>query len=323
MSLRDLEYRGGFVVSSGRCGSTLLTKILGAHPGVLSLSEFFTTIGGRRVFEWGETDGAQLWALFSRVDPDISRILERHRVPELLLEVESFGFAETSALSLVTLPQVSDAPAALLEEIRGEVSTYQRAPVGELLTRFFEWFRTRLARDLWVERSGGSIEYLDCFQACWPAAKYVYLLRDGVDCACSMARHPFFRVRVARIVSRDPTLSVEQCLRRTIEIDRFGAYWSALVVRMKHLMRQGDPESMIVLRYEDLISDLRPGLERLRHLFRLGDSYSEWESAASAKVMPADGSAVSQLSSKERLSLERACRPGMRIVSELTAIGRS
>jgi hypothetical protein len=33
-----------FVVGTGRCGSTLVSNILRAHPGVLSLSEFFTFI---------------------------------------------------------------------------------------------------------------------------------------------------------------------------------------------------------------------------------------------------------------------------------------
>lgn len=54
-----------FVLSTGRCGSTMVSNILNQHPEVLSLSEFFSYVGAlslrrRRV------SGAKIWQLCSR-----------------------------------------------------------------------------------------------------------------------------------------------------------------------------------------------------------------------------------------------------------------
>ena len=69
-----------FVVSTGRCGSTMLSRILHQHPGVLSVNEFFTSLritdlfGGTRGYSYfpdGEMDGRELWqhGVFREVVP--------------------------------------------------------------------------------------------------------------------------------------------------------------------------------------------------------------------------------------------------------------
>ncbi len=55
-----------FVVGTGRCGSTMLSDMLRAHPDILSLSEFMVAIadfGGRtsRAFPGTPIDARELW----------------------------------------------------------------------------------------------------------------------------------------------------------------------------------------------------------------------------------------------------------------------
>ncbi len=51
-----------FVVGSGRCGSTLLSRMLDAHPDVVSIFEFFTGLDVMRRFS-AELDASTLVSL--------------------------------------------------------------------------------------------------------------------------------------------------------------------------------------------------------------------------------------------------------------------
>ena len=73
-----------FVVSTGRCGSTMLSNMLRLNPEILSLSEFFSLLMPDP-FPAGELDAAAYWRLLSE-----PWVFFRHlyrlglRVPEFL-----------------------------------------------------------------------------------------------------------------------------------------------------------------------------------------------------------------------------------------------
>ena len=62
-----------FVVGTGRCGSTMLSAMLGEHPDVLSMSEFFGTLrvgmaslpASRGSFLKRDLDGSEFWELLA------------------------------------------------------------------------------------------------------------------------------------------------------------------------------------------------------------------------------------------------------------------
>src|SRR4029077_2615778 len=63
-----------FVVGTGRCGSTLLSRVLREHPDVLCMSDFFGILrlagaSGRSGFPVGDLTGAELWDLLARPFP--------------------------------------------------------------------------------------------------------------------------------------------------------------------------------------------------------------------------------------------------------------
>ncbi len=63
------------ILSTGRCGSTMVSDMLNRHPGVLSLSEFFIPLGPE-AFAWQQPDGARMWKTFSRQSPALHAMIK-------------------------------------------------------------------------------------------------------------------------------------------------------------------------------------------------------------------------------------------------------
>lgn len=309
--------RPTFIVSSGRCGSTLLSNMLRLHPALLSVSELLSMAGGApRLLPPGRISSAQFWCTLSELTPDMVALLRLASVPEILVDINKVPVAQLSSLELTMLPHLSDDPQGLLQELRQHVlSAGERTP-AEHLTGMLEWSRQRFSRRAWVERSGGSLEYVDLLTANWPDARIVHLTRDGRDTALSMASHPMFRVHVARILAKDPQLPVETCLRAELAVDRFGAYWSALMIKGQRLLRAHAPEAQLLVRYEQLIADPQKVLAELSAFILNEAAPAAWLEAA-AKLVRVVPSRWTQLERDESARLDAACRPGMRCLRDM------
>jgi hypothetical protein len=307
-----------FVVGSGRCGSTLLSNLLRTSDQVLSLSEVLTVIGGRKAFEERALAGPEMWELLSRPQPDMMALLRRGAVPEVLIDrAEWLGRAmpEVPPLLLIPLPHLCDDPATVHAALRTEVLAYPVRSPAQHLAQVFEWLGERFGRRTWIERSGGSSTYVELLVAHFPRAKFVHLLRDGRDCALSMSRHPLFRLRMARYLTRDDDLDAERGLDMDIPLDRFAAFWSALMIHARVVLSKLDPERVLVLRYEDLCADPAAELERLARFIGVA-SLRGAEASAIAEIAPRSGG-WRALPEHERQRLERACRPGLRELEQL------
>ena len=62
------------VLSTGRCGSTMISGLLSRHPAVLSLSEFFVPLGPE-AFAHDSIDGDGFWRILSRQSPALRAML--------------------------------------------------------------------------------------------------------------------------------------------------------------------------------------------------------------------------------------------------------
>ena len=74
------------VLGTGRCGSTMVSNLLNAHPRILSLSEFFSYVG-MDAFRLRNPTGDQLWQTYSRQRPR-TRLMLRESYEELLYPVD-------------------------------------------------------------------------------------------------------------------------------------------------------------------------------------------------------------------------------------------
>jgi hypothetical protein len=274
-------------------------------------------VGGANAFAHGAIDGRELWNLLSRPSADLASLLRQVDIPEILARQNASKekLALSPPLLLITLPHVHSHPSKLLAEICDEVLTYPRAPVAQQFSRLFRWLCVHLQRTLWIERSGSSLEYVERLISSFANACFIHIVRDGRQCAYSMSKHPFFRVKLARLLTRLPALSIARCLEYEVPVDRFGTYWSALMLKQaRALHRLGS--RVLLLRYEDLTDDPARELSRVARFMVLPESPTEWLAIARERVV-CPSTPLAGLPALERLKLERACLPGMRVLERL------
>jgi hypothetical protein len=112
----------------------------------------------------------------------------------------------------------------------------------------------------WAEKTPRNIGRIGEVFRCFPAARFVHVLRDGRDVACSLRTHPRHKVVDGRLVPTGIRRPIAGCARRWVrDIEGSRRWW-------------GDPRFHTV-RYEDLVLDPRPVLERLMAF--LGEDWDE------------------------------------------------
>lgn len=123
----------------------------------------------------------------------------------------------------------------------------------------------------WAEKTPRNIGRIDAIFRCFPAARFVHVLRDGRDVACSLRTHPRHKVVDGKLVPTGIRRPIAGCARRWVrDIEGSRRWW-------------GDPRFHTV-RYEDLVLDPRPVLERLMAF--LGEDWDEAMLAHAAADSP-------------------------------------
>ncbi|MEQ9138627.1 MAG: sulfotransferase [Thalassobaculum sp.] len=331
------------ILSTGRCGSTLVSEMLNRHPGVLSLSEFFVPLG-LEAFAWRRLSGERMWRILTRQSPALHAMLKGgHVVDEGLYPHDApgsrFRADNMPPVIAVTLPHLTDRPEALLDELEPLVRARPRMPLADHYRALFADLAGKFGRRVWVERSGGTLMHAAKLLRLFPEARVVHVYRDGRDTAMSMSRHHNFRVLLgAMLMCRRfgidprrgflksegslfdvlmeglvfPHLDIDKVAARPTLAD-FGEFWSDLVVVGEQVIRRLPPQRRLNLGFEDIQAAPR---EKLRELIRFIDPSLEdeaWLDEASA--MPrAARSKFATLPMDEQAALTRACAPGLELL---------
>lgn len=332
-----------FVLSTGRCGSTMISDMLNMHPRVLSLSEFFSFIG-MGSFRRRAMTGARVWDLCARPQ-DRTRMMLKGDYEELTYPFgdpdSRYSRDDAPPIMCATLPHLAARPEALFDELEPAIAGEPRQPPAAHFRHLFEWLSRRLDRDVWVERSGGSLLFADRLIRAFPDARIIHVYRDGRETAISMSRHYLFRMIVAtlrafRFCGIDPVrimarsglwnrinlwmelftskfMSPERLPYRDLTLADFGAFWSAMIERSERLFGNLPPERLLTVRFEDALANPETETRRLIRFIdpRLDDD--DWTRAASQAPRPLI-SKFAALADADKAALAEACRPGMELL---------
>ncbi|MEZ4385428.1 MAG: sulfotransferase [Nannocystaceae bacterium] len=333
------------VVGTGRCGSTLLSEMLRAHPEVASISEFFsfiTDLGALipEAFPAEPVSGAAFWELVAGRHPR-QNLLLRHglRMEEVLYPPaprRDLIEAGIPALLLTTLPHLCDDPEATFAALAAEVPTWPCAPIDDHYRALFAALRRRFDRAIWVERSGGTLRIAHRLIATFPEARFVHVIRDGRNTAISMSRHIGFRMalihfQLLELLGVDPfqdddrseieDLSDELAalLPEAFSAKAFwsydlapslcGHYWAGEVRDGLAALATLAPERLLTIGYEELLDHPWETVTRLGEFLDVGAPDPRWLAAATAMV----GHGRSDwraLPERARRELSEACAPG-------------
>lgn len=160
-----------FVGGVGRSGTTLLTKVMSAHPDVLAIME------SRFLIE--ET------GITGFVKKEISEFAFRHSLKTIWREkiiraIQALhNFKDLDSLAS---PQRID---GLWQAALDRGTSYD--DVGRRFTdSLFSMIAAAYGRSIWLEKTPGNVEHFDRFAEYWPNAAFIHIIRDPVDVASSM-----------------------------------------------------------------------------------------------------------------------------------------
>lgn len=297
---------GRFVIGTGRCGSTLLSRLLALHPDVLSISEFFAWLDPDHRFSPDQFTGSELISLLSR-STERQRVMCRASATECSPAVHPADvrdLAHSSPLLLSTLPMLSASPVSLMAEVIRQVERWPTGSLGSHYRDLFEWLCRRLDHVIWVERSAASVVYVGQLERLFPDSRYIHLVRSGPSCARSMSCHPGFRHALgetelyATPAQSDPT--------------PYARLWTAQVLVGLRQLRRLHSDQVFTIWFEDLCSEPATTLSNVAAFFGVAAD-RDWLEHSLALVEP--GRAEQRESTYRgdiSLALDRICYPAMR-----------
>ncbi|MEE6263157.1 sulfotransferase [Plantactinospora sonchi] len=291
------------IISTGRCGSTLLSDLIAEQSDTLSVQEFFMSVE-----PWTDANdvvsGAAYWSRLSSPRLELATLFRIGLAPVEVCYPEDGRWAgrliELPRILATTLPKISSDPDHLYDTLAELVPRFPDQPVVRHHQTFLDMLTTLTGRRHWIERSGGSSHVAPYLLKNFPTAKIVYLTRNWADTAQSMSRHPSFQFLQLRMeslgrygldpfqVAADepvpeelerylPSRLTAQTLReRGQDVERYWGLCAFLASEAEQAIADARPRELLTMTYEDLVDDPLTQLGRLGRFL----AFDDWETWA-------------------------------------------
>jgi len=294
--------------------------MLGTHAKVVTIHEFFPGLDWSGRFRPGDVPATELVELISAHQFVGTAVLARGYTPdEVQYPIDRPGMRykrgdQIPWLLVAMLPRLTEDPDGLFDELVAYAATLPNQPLAIHYRQLFEWVASRFQRPVWIERGGGSLDFLCDLASLYPNAKFLHIHRDGRETALSLRTHPFFRMAIAFLLGLFRTeLDFETAATHAISTPpplwAAGQFWTDQVLHGFRALQQLDRNQYLEARFEDIISEPAKVLEAVAEFFELprDDGFTARAAKLVRGVPPAR---FPHLSSAEKDELNTACRPG-------------
>lgn len=319
-----------FIVGTGRCGSTLLSRMLAENPDTLSIFEYFNGLDVSRRFSPDPISGDSFAALIGAEQPVVTAVLRRgYDVAEITYPFDAGArYRRDEALPWIlvsALPRLASDPDALFEEVMDFARACPMQPAVAHHRALFAWLCDRFGKSHWIERAGSSIDYLGALSESFPEARFLHIHRDGYEAALSMRGHYAYRLPIALMYRaqdgsgppiRDidfsaapgPEDAISTILDSAPPVAYYGRYWNDQVLHGFSALRGIDASAYCEVRFEDLVAKPHACLERICAFFEL--SGGDWLESAAALVGAVPPVRFGALSEEDQRTLAEECHAG-------------
>ncbi len=316
-----------FIVGTGRCGSTLLSKMIRENDRVASIFEYFSGLDRELCFSRTPIDAETFAAMHCDDETITNMVLARdYPIAEVCYPFDAPGarFSRQSGLPFIAGATLSTLPVddvdGLYDEVRSLLLSLPTRPAAQQHIALFDWLTERLDREVWVERSGGSVENIAELNALFPGARFLHIHRRGEEAALSMREHHVFRLGISLMydlpLDPGPASSeaqpdrITQLLESRPASEYFGRAWSEQLLRGFRGITALDADQYREVSFEDLIASPLQVLAEIADFLELPDRSGSWLDRAARLVQATPAMRLGGLETSERELLEQACRPG-------------
>ncbi|MBW2424642.1 MAG: sulfotransferase [Deltaproteobacteria bacterium] len=342
-----------FIIGTGRCGSTILSKMLNAHPDVCVLSEFLVALDAVRKYGERDVTGAELAEICDcglRSNGEFKKIARFLKTPEINFDMESpppgvapGNYRDDVYPELILLPLSAifdDAPEAF-EELVEFARKRPTRPLSRQLAALFEWVTARAKKTIWIERSGGTLAQLPELIELFPNAKFLHLHRNPLDVALSMKTHHHIRLFAFKHYglrtrgglawsdleasdfddSRPMSPRLREIFEHDVPLEVFLKDWNEMVLRAFASVKHLSPDQYAEITFEDLLAEPRQILSRIVEFFALPDR-TGWMDEAAAMLIPGKAGSA-RPGPEQRAMIEAHCHAGAVLLDRESSLASS
>lgn len=322
-----------FITGTGRCGSTILSRMLMNHPDACVLREFLSILDFRRMTH-EEVSGEGLATLISGdLHPVILFLQRGGTMQEILYKLSDAEKKQPRwskpGILLTTLPYLTDKPEKLFGELMDWAKKQPTAPLSVHYPRLFKLIAEKTGRPIPIEASAsGNIDL-----AIFPNSRILQIHRSGPEVVLSMCAHPWFRMMASMMInplSDEEVKAAVECsepeesdpiLKRMKMKDEdlypvLIHFWTISLAQNYRVLQHVPPENYMEVSFEELAQDPRSHLLKIADFFELPDRGEAWLDEASKLLKPVK-LRLPETDEKTQQYLQQMCSPGQALTGRL------